>query len=569
VDADAGMPQRAILHGVESVDGYLLRERLPETAHAEFWRVQSPDGGQALLKLHRMPDPARRASMQVMSELRHECLVRVHAYGAFGAHDYEVQEYLPGGSLADWCASHPGPVDPEVVRDLVQQLHGALSLLQEHGVVHRDVKPGNLLLRSASPLRVALTDFDNSRADVHLRRVTQLIRFTPEYAAPEAHRFVVSPAGDWWSVGVIVLELLQGWHPLDALNEQIGGGSPSPEQRRDRLDRYMTEHRFPIPDGLPPEWTLLLRGLLTKERAQRWGSDQVGRWLAGERDIPHAYAADAPTIRRARAPYSFGRNRLELHEPDAIAAAFRSNWLEARAHLGRRMLERWIESELRDQALHHEVVSIREDDGIPDMDWKLALTLVALDRDRPLTMPRFLFDAASGERARQPREQGDRDAPDAEYDVVDDAWLAAHPIEALRLIGTSIGGWHERLTGSTQLLDWILRRTAWAEELRRIGPGIATEGAARLLAGPEAAVLSAAREKQARYATALDPQLELLRASTELTVPEAIVLLLAEPTRFHTPAQARAEERRRAVRALGVPIDPVVLERLLAGEVAP
>lgn len=570
IDDDAGgrgVPQPAILNGAGSVDGYRLMQRLPDTSHAEFWLVAAPDNVAALLKVHRVPAPARHDTLRLLGNMRHEGLVRVIAHGVVGAHDYEVQEYLPHGSLAQWHARNPGPVNPELVRDLVHQLWAALLVLHQHGLVHRDLKPANLLIRSSAPLRVAVADFDIARCSVHERHVTQLVQFTLEYAPPEAYRKVVSPAGDWWSLGVIVLELLLGRHPLDGLDDEADSAGPT-KQRIESLDRFMTEYRFPIPNGLPAEWDLLLRGLLTKERARRWGASEVERWLAGDRDIPHAWVADPSEPSRSRVPYIFGRQRVEARTPADVAAAFRTDWVDAKAHLARRMLENWIDAEVRDQALHHDVVSIREDDSIPDLDWKLALAVVALDRSRPLVMPRFLFDAETGERVADPRQPRDEVA-DAQYDIVDDAWLATHPSEALKLVGTRTAWWHERLSGTSQLLEWAEQRGRWIDELRRLSPSTKPAAAARLLTRPAAELLAAADRKRGRYVAALDPQLELLRGAAHLSVPGAIMLLLAPPDRFHTAEQALAASRRRAVHATGVPVDPVVLERLLAGEVSP
>ena len=91
----------------------------------------------------------------------------------------------------------------------------ALGHLHSANVLHRDIKPSNILVRSVDPLDLVLTDFGISSItdlSLHLTSVNR----TAAYCAPEALTGVVAKASDWWSVGVIMIELLSGSIPSPA-----------------------------------------------------------------------------------------------------------------------------------------------------------------------------------------------------------------------------------------------------------------------------------------------------------------------------------------------------------------
>lgn len=125
-------------------------------------------------------------------------------------------EFLDGFSLAERIR-HEGRVKPEAAFELVEQIAGGLTAAHAHGVIHRDLKSGNVMLVSGAPGRVRAVITDFGLATNVLRRdggIEQSGEGTPEYMAPEQRRTsAVTALADQYSLGIILCEMLTGSRP--------------------------------------------------------------------------------------------------------------------------------------------------------------------------------------------------------------------------------------------------------------------------------------------------------------------------------------------------------------------
>ncbi|MDR2373131.1 MAG: serine/threonine protein kinase [Bifidobacteriaceae bacterium] len=204
---------------------YRLVSRIAVGGMGEVWRAHDllADGPVAIkvlrpeftgdqTSLKRLRIEARNASM-----LNHPNITKVHDYREHEGTGYLVMEYVDGQSLADVLAAHATIAPLRLLPILIQS---ALGLHAAHtaGVVHRDVKPGNILLGSSD--HVKLTDFGISVAHGQLALTdTGKVMGTAQYLAPEqALGRAVTPAGDLYSLGVIAYESLAGHRPFGGVN---------------------------------------------------------------------------------------------------------------------------------------------------------------------------------------------------------------------------------------------------------------------------------------------------------------------------------------------------------------
>lgn len=296
-------------------------------------------GGEAVVYLAEPTDsPGRRLALKVYRpghDINRELLDRLRARGTASPHTpaiqgygtaasswgedlaWEAQEYFSHGSLRALIDQAPLPDDRAraVVSAVAECLHHWQDELQHN---HTDVKPENLLVRSLDPPVVALTDFGGA-VRATMSRVYGGLAVTEDYAAPEVVEGRREAPAAWWSLGVIVHELVAGRRP------ERGGNWLT--ARNTEVDiSAITDER----------WRLLARGLLTLAPSARWGYDEVAQWLTGERPQIRAVKRLRP-IEFAGAnhedPPSLAFDLLDRSETGAMW--LRTHWSQLRSWLDR------------------------------------------------------------------------------------------------------------------------------------------------------------------------------------------------------------------------------------------
>ncbi len=204
-----------------------------------FLAVDPQLGRQVALKIPRPeslvnPELRRRflREGEASAGLKHPHIVPIHEAGEIGPVCYLVQEYCEGGTLAQWLADRREPLEPKSAASLMAQLATAVHFAHSRGVLHRDLKPGNILLESN--MQGASVDkktdselgFTAKVADFGLAKLmdatgdatTQgLVVGTPAYMAPEQAQGRQDDVGthtDVYALGVILFELLTGRPPI-------------------------------------------------------------------------------------------------------------------------------------------------------------------------------------------------------------------------------------------------------------------------------------------------------------------------------------------------------------------
>ncbi|MEX0754730.1 MAG: Stk1 family PASTA domain-containing Ser/Thr kinase [Actinomycetota bacterium] len=151
-----------------------------------------------------------RREAQMAAKLNHRNLVGVHDTGDEGDVHYIVMEYIEGRTLADFFAGG-GRLTPMKATELVEQVAGALAYAHQQGVIHRDIKPGNIMVTREGGVKV--TDFGIARlvTTEHTIEQTAAVLGTASYLSPEQARGeVVDERSDIYSLGCVLFEALTG-----------------------------------------------------------------------------------------------------------------------------------------------------------------------------------------------------------------------------------------------------------------------------------------------------------------------------------------------------------------------
>ncbi|XP_051279290.1 serine/threonine-protein kinase ULK1a isoform X2 [Dicentrarchus labrax] len=208
--------------------------------------------------------------IKILKELKHENIVRLLDYQEMGGCVYLVMEYCNGGDLAEYLHSK-GTLSEDTIRVFLQQIAQAMKVLQSKGILHRDLKPQNILLchpegRRSSPINtcIKIADFGFAR---HLQTNTMAATLcgSPMYMAPEVIMSQHYDAkADLWSIGTIVYQSLTGKAPFHASTPQ-------------ELRLFYESNRTLLP-SIPKETSSnlrhLLMGLLQRNHKERISFDE-------------------------------------------------------------------------------------------------------------------------------------------------------------------------------------------------------------------------------------------------------------------------------------------------------
>ncbi len=243
--------------------------------------------------------------------------------------DFELLEFIPGGDAAS--AGIKG--NPQAILAIALKTARTLDELHRLGIIHKDVKPANILIKDTNSWDSVLCDFGIAdRLDKDGKCATQQLR-TPIYAAPEVYTDTVTigdktyieltPKADFYSLGMTILSL---W---------VGEGAFLPQERKLALDK--AKGRITVPSDMPDPLAKICRGLLIRNPAKRWDLDEILRTIGGE-DVP---VEEDGIIEDLNIVYS-ATAHLTANTPEELAACMAEDQDLAVKYLYRGQIEKWL-----------------------------------------------------------------------------------------------------------------------------------------------------------------------------------------------------------------------------------
>jgi ActR/RegA family two-component response regulator/predicted Ser/Thr protein kinase len=238
---------------------YMLLDTLGESARATVYLAMSSAlNRHVALKVSHVTDgeePQFSREYQTVGGIRHPAVVDIYDYGLHDGREFIAMEYFACGDLK---ARLQNPLSEHEALDYLRRIATALSFVHGQGILHRDLKPPNIMLREDG--QIVLIDFGLAKNLDHGTRSTEagVLRGSPYYMSPEqAQGLELDARSDLYSLGIIFCEMLTGTKPylgataVEVLQQHVSG--PMPE--------------------LPPELArhqALLEGMLAKSRDDRF-----------------------------------------------------------------------------------------------------------------------------------------------------------------------------------------------------------------------------------------------------------------------------------------------------------
>jgi len=210
--------------GLLRIPGYLVLEEISRGGMGIVYRARQSeplrDVALKMLLPHQLGSAEARERFRVevrtISSLDHPCILPVYQVGDCEGMPFFAMKYASGGTLAARAGQYHG--HPREIATLIAQVAGAVQFAHERGVLHRDLKPGNVLFDQDG--RAYVSDFGLTKLvtdDTDLTRSADVLG-TPHYLAPEVAANGVrlaTTASDVYSLGTILYELLAGRRPFD------------------------------------------------------------------------------------------------------------------------------------------------------------------------------------------------------------------------------------------------------------------------------------------------------------------------------------------------------------------
>jgi serine/threonine protein kinase/WD40 repeat protein len=209
---------------LKNIKGYEIRERIGAGGFGAVYKAyQTTIGREVAIKVilpdrANQPDFIRRfeSEAQLVARLEHPHIVPLYDYWRDPNGAYLVMRWLRGGSLRDALAT--GAFELRAILPLLDQITSALALAHRGGIIHRDIKPGNILLDEDG--NAYLTDFGIAKdLSIPSQTASDMLIGSLDYISPEQARGErVTPRTDIYSLGVTLYEMITGHHPFEGIS---------------------------------------------------------------------------------------------------------------------------------------------------------------------------------------------------------------------------------------------------------------------------------------------------------------------------------------------------------------
>ncbi len=271
---------------------YTVKKIISEgTGEANVYQIDDNSGNKLALKLYyefkSETEEPNGIALERIQKLNDPDILRLIDFG-IGTDKYnskncfEISDYAVGGNILE-VADFKKKYSPKFVEEnVIPQIYLAITKLHEYKIYHCDLKPGNILYKDQEQTDIIIGDYGSAKAydlksEKGLRKSTT-IKGTEFYLPPEQARGIVSEKNDYYSFGMVLLHLI---YP-----ESLTSDSICREIDKDKFEQIV-ERQYnlkPVIDFNPrmKRLNVLIEGLTLVNHINRWGAEEIEKWLKGE-----------------------------------------------------------------------------------------------------------------------------------------------------------------------------------------------------------------------------------------------------------------------------------------------
>lgn len=375
------------LSGSTVLDKYRLLNRLgAPSGEAAIYMATSPSAAENktfVVKIYRRKDAVKHDVLEKLANLKSSGIVKIIDHGCYNGFPCIVMPYYKNGSLAGKTLSFE-----EIKNIVIPDVASGLKYLHENAIIHKDVKPANLMI-SDDGEHVHIIDFGiSSTTDDGVSILITRTGMSPEYCAPETFNNVWLEESDYYSFGITLFELFKGHTPFDSSSDKAV------------LAASASIQKIPFSFDFPKELINLIKGLTYKDLSnrgdlnnpnRRWTCREIEKWINGE-EVPVPGESDSSndtfnaqtgiSAYKFNSPYDFKNTRgqiVKLQSLPEFVEAFGTNWKEGKKHVGRGFASKF----LIQQNMQSSASSVMdcEDAGVTDIGYAEMLIELSVASD--------------------------------------------------------------------------------------------------------------------------------------------------------------------------------------------
>ena len=344
--------------------------------------VSSVPNQPVVVKIYRRKDAVKPEVLNKIAELKSPGIVEIIDHGYYNESPCIVMPYYKNGSLAGKTLSY------DVIRDIViPDVSQGLKYLHKNGIIHKDIKPANLMI-SNDGRHIHIIDFGISSAkDDGVSILITKTGMSPEYCAPETFNNVWVEESDFYSLGITLFELFKGHTPYKNSSD------------RGELAANASIQKINFSLDFPVDLINLIKGLTYKDLSnrndvnnpnRRWTWKEIEKWLKGKtvpvpgelnsgNDISDSDSSTGESSYTFSKPYDFRNNKgqiVKLNTLPEFTEAFGTNWKDGKKHIGRGFASKFfIQQDMQNSA---SIIMDCEEAGVSDMAYaKMLIELSA------------------------------------------------------------------------------------------------------------------------------------------------------------------------------------------------
>ncbi len=315
-------PRPSIKEGTVICGNYTIQSQLEVTSGEADLYLCSDGLRQFVAKVYKREFAVKQEVIDALLKIDSPYVARLYCAGKYNGYPVEILPFYEKGSLQGHTF-----MEEDLIRTIIPNINEGLHVLHEAGIIHKDLKPSNIMINSDGET-VSIIDFGiSSFVDDGSTVLVTKTGMTPEYSAPETFKNLFLKESDYYSFGITLFELFCGYTPY---------ANMQPEE----IAQYVSVQRIPLPEEMSAKLQNLISALTYTDVTnrtnkdnpnRRWTYEEVKKWLAGEDLI---IPGEGGNIGSSTMPvYTFQGE--DFTDPVQLVTALAKNWEEGKKHLFR------------------------------------------------------------------------------------------------------------------------------------------------------------------------------------------------------------------------------------------